>query len=146
VCQHGPAIHMLNFPAQIHALANRPRAERQRERISISRSHRRVFSSPLSPEAYEITLLCLDAAPTSRIVWVFMRPVLYQRRYSDWLRAGRQRGRSSIAGKIKNFLSSTSFRPALGSTEPPLQWVPGALSSGVKRPGREAGDSPPPRA
>jgi hypothetical protein len=28
--------------------------------------------------------------------------------------------------------------PALGSTQPPIQWVPGALSPGVKRPGREA--------
>jgi hypothetical protein len=33
---------------------------------------------------------------------------------------------------------STSSRPALGSTQPPIQWVTGALSPGVKRPGREA--------
>jgi hypothetical protein len=26
---------------------------------------------------------------------------------------------------------------------PPIQWVPGALSLGVNRPGREAGHSPP---
>jgi hypothetical protein len=32
---------------------------------------------------------------------------------------------------------------ALGSTQPPIQWVPGALSPGVKRPGREADQSPP---
>jgi hypothetical protein len=37
---------------------------------------------------------------------------------------------------------STSFRPALGSTQSPIQWVPGALSPGVKRPGREADHSP----
>jgi hypothetical protein len=30
-----------------------------------------------------------------------------------------------------------------GSTQPPIQWVPGALSPGVKRPGREADQSPP---
>jgi hypothetical protein len=30
------------------------------------------------------------------------------------------------------------FRPAWGPTQPPIQWVPGALSLGVKRPGREA--------
>jgi hypothetical protein len=36
-----------------------------------------------------------------------------------------------------------SFKPALGSTQPPIQWVPGALSSEVKRPGREADYSPP---
>jgi hypothetical protein len=38
---------------------------------------------------------------------------------------------------------SKSYRPALGSTQPPIQWVPGALSPGVKRPGREADHSPP---
>jgi hypothetical protein len=32
-------------------------------------------------------------------------------------------------------------RPALGSTQPPIQWVPGALPPGVKRPGREADQS-----
>jgi hypothetical protein len=38
---------------------------------------------------------------------------------------------------------SKSSRLALGSTQPPIQWVPGALSPGVKRPGREADHSPP---
>jgi hypothetical protein len=28
-------------------------------------------------------------------------------------------------------------RPALESTQPPIRWIPGALSPGVKRPGRE---------
>jgi hypothetical protein len=37
----------------------------------------------------------------------------------------------------------TSSRPALGSTEPPIEWVREALSAGVKRPGREADNSPP---
>jgi hypothetical protein len=32
---------------------------------------------------------------------------------------------------------------ALGPTQTPIQWVPGALSLGVKRPGREADHSPP---
>jgi hypothetical protein len=32
---------------------------------------------------------------------------------------------------------STSSRPVLGPTQPPIQWVSGALSPGVKRPGRE---------
>jgi hypothetical protein len=45
---------------------------------------------------------------------------------------------SSSAGKVKNFLSSTTSKPALGSTQPPIQWV-----LGVKRPGREADHSPP---
>jgi hypothetical protein len=46
---------------------------------------------------------------------------------------------SSSGGK--NFHFSISSRPALGPTQPPIQWVPGALSSGVKGPGREADHS-----
>jgi hypothetical protein len=59
-------------------------------------------------------------------------------RYSDWLRAGRWRGRSSSPGRVENFLFSTSSRPALGPTQTPIQWVPGA-----KRHGRDANHSPP---
>jgi hypothetical protein len=47
------------------------------------------------------------------------------------------------SGRVKNFLFSTSSRPALGATQPPIQWVPGALSPGVKQPVREADHSPP---
>jgi hypothetical protein len=36
------------------------------------------------------------------------------------------------------FLFTTASRTALGPTQPPIQWVPGVLSVGVKRPGREA--------
>jgi hypothetical protein len=45
-------------------------------------------------------------------------------------------------GKGKVFLLSTSPRPTLGSTQPPIQWVTGTLSQGVKQPGREADHSP----
>jgi hypothetical protein len=37
----------------------------------------------------------------------------------------------------------TASRTALGPTQPPIQWGPGALSLGVKRPGREADHSTP---
>jgi hypothetical protein len=40
------------------------------------------------------------------------------------------------------FLFTTASRTALGPTQPPIQWVPGALSLGVKRQGREADHSP----
>jgi hypothetical protein len=38
---------------------------------------------------------------------------------------------------------TTASRPALGPTQPPIQWVLGALFLVVKRPGREADHSPP---
>jgi hypothetical protein len=41
------------------------------------------------------------------------------------------------------FLFTTASRTALGPTQPPIQWVPGALSLVLKRPGREADHSPP---
>jgi hypothetical protein len=41
------------------------------------------------------------------------------------------------------FLFTTASRTALEPTQRPIQWVPGALSLGVKRPGREADHSPP---
>jgi hypothetical protein len=33
-------------------------------------------------------------------------------------------------GRVKNFHFSISSRPALGSTQPTIKWVPGALSRG----------------
>jgi hypothetical protein len=41
------------------------------------------------------------------------------------------------------FLFTTAFTTALVPTQPPLQWVRGALSLGVKQPEREADHSPP---
>jgi hypothetical protein len=45
-----------------------------------------------------------------------------------------------------NFLFTTASRTALGPTQPHIQWVPGALSLGIKRPGREANHSSPSNA
>jgi hypothetical protein len=44
---------------------------------------------------------------------------------------------------LEIFLFDTVSRPALGPTQPPIEWVLRALSLGVKRPGREANHSPP---
>jgi hypothetical protein len=52
-------------------------------------------------------------------------------------------GRRSSLGTVKNFLFSTTSIPALRLTQPPSQWVPGGLTPGLKRPGREADHSPP---
>jgi hypothetical protein len=41
------------------------------------------------------------------------------------------------------FLFTIISRPGLGPTRPPIQWLPGALSLGVKRPEREADRSHP---
>jgi hypothetical protein len=46
-------------------------------------------------------------------------------------------------GGLGIFLFTTASRMALGPTQPPIQWVPDALSLGVKRPGREVDHLPP---
>jgi hypothetical protein len=45
----------------------------------------------------------------------------WRSRYSDWLRAGRPRGRSASPDRVKNFLFSTASRLALRSIQPPIQ-------------------------
>jgi hypothetical protein len=55
---------------------------------------------------------------------------LDDQRFKSWQRVG-------------IFLFTTVSKPALGPTQPPIQWVPGALSLVVKRPGRETDHSPP---
>jgi hypothetical protein len=52
--------------------------------------------------------------------------------YIDWLRAGRPKGWSLSPGRVKNFFFSTSSRPALGSIQHPIQWVPGGSFLGSK--------------
>jgi hypothetical protein len=46
-----------------------------------------------------------------------------------------------VGVRVKNFHVSKSSRPALRSTQTPVQWAPRALSPGVKRPGREVDHS-----
>jgi hypothetical protein len=40
------------------------------------------------------------------------------------------------------FLIATASRLDLGGTQPPIQWIPVALTPHIKRPGREANQSP----
>jgi hypothetical protein len=47
---------------------------------------------------------------------------------------------------LGSFLFITASRTALGPTQPPTQWVPGAVSLRVKRLGGEADHSPPSNA
>jgi hypothetical protein len=67
-------------------------------------------------------------------------------RDSDWLRTGRQRGRSSSLGRVKDFLFFTSSPPILLPTQFLIKSILGALSPGLKRQGREADHSPPTNA
>jgi hypothetical protein len=55
------------------------------------------------------------------------------------LRAGRP---SFDSRKEQRFLLFAAYRPALGPTQPHIQWVPVALFLWIKRPGREADHSP----
>jgi hypothetical protein len=54
-----------------------------------------------------------------------------------------QLGCDSWQGKGKNIFLATTSRPALGPTHPPIQWVAGPPSTGVKWPQHEV-DNPTP--
>jgi hypothetical protein len=74
------------------------------------------------------------------ILWTDYFDKIYSRigsRYSTGLD-----GQGSIPGSAIFLLFFTASRPALGPTQPPVQWVLGAISPGVKRTGRET-DHPP---
>jgi hypothetical protein len=60
--------------------------------------------------------------------------------YSDWLRAGRPRGRGSSTGRVKNFVHVVQDGYGVHPTS--YSMVTGALSPGVKRPGHEVDHSP----
>jgi hypothetical protein len=95
-----------------------------------------VFSEQTSDSSAFLNVMCL-----LKYVFSCERDLGQLSRYSDWLRAERPRDRISSPGRVKNFLFSALSRLALGLTQPPIQWVPGAISSGVKRPGLEADNS-----
>jgi hypothetical protein len=59
------------------------------------------------------------------------------------IRSGRPSGRISSPVKDKIFLYSTASRQVLGTTQPPIQSVTGALFPGENWPGREADHSLP---
>jgi hypothetical protein len=85
-------------------------------------------------------LSCVDrslgmAEPRPRRSIKYLKGLRFQNWLGDW-------GFESWKG-LGIFLLTTASRPALGPTQPPIQWVPGALSLVVKRSGRVADHSPP---
>jgi hypothetical protein len=68
----------------------------------------------------------------SRVIWVSLVTKLRTGRPGFDFRQGQG-----------SFLYTTASRSALGSNQPPIEWVPDALSMGVKRPGCNADHSPP---
>jgi hypothetical protein len=63
---------------------------------------------------------------------------------AQWCSAGLRAGWSGFRVPVgaRHFFFTTASRPALGPTQPHVQWVPEALSLEVKRPGRGADYSP----
>jgi hypothetical protein len=73
----------------------------------------------------------MGSDPGEIVVHARGEPELHNR-YSNWLRAGQSRGRSSSPDTAKKFPFSTSSRPALGPTHPPY-WgsFPGSKALGA---------------
>jgi hypothetical protein len=59
------------------------------------------------------------------------------------LRVGDRDSRVRFLAGAGNFLFTAVSRTALEPTQPPIQWVPGDLSLGLKRPVRESDHSLP---
>jgi hypothetical protein len=75
-----------------------------------------------------------DLHNNSSSVWVGISHSV-QRQATGW--------RFDLLKGSEIFLYFTGSRPALGPTQPPMQWIRGASSSGVKWPVRAADHSPP---
>jgi hypothetical protein len=100
----------------------------------------------LQPKALAFLLSTGDAITTIIVIIIIVKITFllergWRNRYDDWIRV-RLQG-SSGAGRVKNFLFTSSWRQTLGPTQPPFHWVPAKISPGEKRLGREADYLPP---
>jgi hypothetical protein len=80
-----------------------------------------------------------------KVLKLYQHLLLDHSQNSEWLKSMQQipvPGFDSQRG-LGIYLFTTVSRTALGPAQPPIQWVPGALSLEVKRPGRGADHSPP---
>jgi hypothetical protein len=71
--------------------------------------------------------------------------LLKEAEIAQWYSAGLRAGWLGVRVPVGagNFLFTTASRLAQGPTKPPIQWVPGALSLRLKRPGCEDNHPPP---
>jgi hypothetical protein len=120
----------------------------KRKFLTLSGLELRPLSRPArSQSLYRLSYRCSSSKQRCRTKLKFVlessHRQAFQSRDGDWLRAGRPRGRSSSPARVKIFLFSTSSRPALRPIQLPIQWVPVAVSPGVKRPGSQSDHSPP---
>jgi hypothetical protein len=105
---------------------------------TVNLAHPVVFSDEVSNENYDALL----SVEETEVKYFDEVSSLYGSRDS-LIGIATAYGRSSSSGRVKNFLFSTSSIPVLRPIKPLIQWVPGALSPGIKRPGRGADHSPP---
>jgi hypothetical protein len=102
-----------------------------------------------SPHFQWFTHSCcfLWKAPMHQInAWIFHKGIFnyFSRDSSVGVSMGyRLDGQGLVPGKCKIFFFTMRSKPALGHTQSPIRWVPGEISPGIKRPGREADYSPP---
>jgi hypothetical protein len=107
-----------------------------------------LHASPIFFPWFDHSHIISRAVKIIKLLIMKFSPVSYHSRSRDSVigiatGSGWPRGRGSSPGRVKNFLFSTSSRSTLGSTQPSMQCVLGALSTGVKRPGLESDLSPP---
>jgi hypothetical protein len=76
--------------------------------VTLFHSIRNILVLDLTQSTYS-HLTCL-------LFVLILSSLILRSRYSDWLRAW-----SSSPGRVKDFLFSTSSRPVLGPTQPPIQ-------------------------
>jgi hypothetical protein len=75
---------------------------------------------------------CLTSVRRTRLISYFTSAGCTNQSKNPWkdlhFNVYKGRGRSSNPGRVKNFIFSTASKQALGPTQTPIQWVPGALS------------------
>jgi hypothetical protein len=91
--------------------------------------HYSILIKIFGPVFEKIAILDFFGGVTSRPPFLELQYLYYSRNSSVGIATDyRLDSRGSIPGRDNIFLSSIASRPALGPTQPPVQWVPGTLS------------------